>query len=533
MTDTPNFLFIMTDQLHAGWLGCAGHPVVKTPNIDALAAQGTRFTQFHVATPVCMPNRASLMTGRMPSVHGLRYNGCTLPERAHTFVDVLRAGGYATASIGKSHLQPFTEVPPDAWTAAPAGPISQAWQAETGDYGKEAPDRYRANAAYEFPTPYYGFDHVDVVTGHGDQAGGHYQHWFRQKHPKDWQALTDRANQLPHSYTCPQAYRTPIPADSYPTAYIRDRAKDYLTTRAAQPDPFFAFVSFHDPHHPFNPPGKYWDMYDPDDFPLPGAYEDHDNPPPPLVDAHQAMQAGKGPVTPQTAFMAPERQLREAMALTAGMITMIDDAVGEIVQTLKDTGQFDNTVIIFNSDHGDYLGDCGLLLKGAWARDSINRVPMIWSDPATRQGQGQNQDRGQDRSRVSDALASTIDLSATILDRAGLAPYFGIQGQSFLPCLSTDTGHRDALFIEYNDGVRRMGFDTPARMRSLLTQDWQLSVYRDQSWGELYDRKADPTQTTNLWDEPDLGHVRAMLFEQMTHHLIAQMDEAPLATRLA
>ena len=108
----PNFLFIMTDQHRWDWLGCAGHPVVKTPNIDALAAAGTRFGNFHVTSPVCMPNRASFMTGRYPSTHGLRYNGCVLPANTNCFTDVLAAAGYRTASIGKSHLQPFTSHPP-------------------------------------------------------------------------------------------------------------------------------------------------------------------------------------------------------------------------------------------------------------------------------------------------------------------------------------------------------------------------------------------------------------------------------------
>ena len=95
----PNFLLFITDQHRADWLGCYGHPVVKTPNIDALAARGTRFDDFHVALPVCMPNRASLLTGRYPSVHGLRHNGCVLSERANTFVDVLAAGAAGIAVI--------------------------------------------------------------------------------------------------------------------------------------------------------------------------------------------------------------------------------------------------------------------------------------------------------------------------------------------------------------------------------------------------------------------------------------------------
>ncbi|MBT6431220.1 MAG: sulfatase-like hydrolase/transferase, partial [Rhodospirillaceae bacterium] len=102
MTNRPNFLFFITDQQRADWLGCYGHPILKTPHIDAIAGQGTVFDNFYVASPVCMPNRASLLTGRYPTVHGLRYNGCVLPTSAVTFVDLLAAAGYHTASIGKS-----------------------------------------------------------------------------------------------------------------------------------------------------------------------------------------------------------------------------------------------------------------------------------------------------------------------------------------------------------------------------------------------------------------------------------------------
>lgn len=518
MTQRPNFLYIMVDQMRADWMGCAGHKVVKTPNIDALAAQGTRFTQMHVASPVCMPNRASFMTGRFPSVHGLRYNGCKFPQNANTFVDVLRASGYATASIGKSHLQPFTPIPAERQGEGEQGPIEEAWANDTRDYGHEAPDKFDADTRYEFPKPYYGFDHVDVVTGHGDVAKGHYYQWFREKH-SDWKALIDRDNELPHDYTCPQAFRTPIPEDSYPTAYIRDRACDYL--KAQKGDPFFAFVSFSDPHHPFNPPGKYWDMYDPDDFEVPTNYEDHKNPPPPLQDAYETLKKAGRTKTLQTAFMASDRHVREAMALSAGMLTMIDDALGEIIAALKESGQFDNTVIIFNSDHGDYMGDFNMLLKGAWALDSINRVPMIWSDPDGR------------AAGTSDALASTVDISATILERAGIKPYWGMQGQSFLSCLTGGEGLRQSVFIEYNDGLARSGFEKPARVRSVVTQDWQLSVYKDQDWGELYDRRTDQRQTHNLWDDADHAGVRAKMFELLTAHLINQMDESPRSERLA
>jgi len=510
----------MVDQHRADWLGCYGHPVVKTPNIDALAASGTRFDEFHVATPICMPNRASFMTGRMPSVHGLRYNGCTLSTRANTFVDVLKSSGYTTASIGKSHLQPMTAMEARHPDAGLNGPIKDAWKTDEGNYGNEEPKRYMETERFDFPTPYYGFDHIDMVTAHGDKAGGHYKQWFKKQYP-DWEALHDPANELAHDYTCPQAYRTPIPEEGYSSSYIRDRAKEYLSGRKSDDQPFYAFVSFPDPHHPFNPPGKYWDMYDPNDFELPSRYEDHKNPPLPLVDAKKYFDESGGQPTPQHAFMTTDREVQEAMALTAGMITMIDDAVGEIIQSLKDSGQYENTVIIFNSDHGDYLGDFNMLLKGPWATRSIHRVPMIWSDPSSRTG------------RVTPALASTIDISATILDRAGVDPYFGIQGQSFLPCIHDANEHRDSLLIEFNDGFARNGFDTSARVRTIVNKDWQLSVYKGEDWGELYDLTNDPLQTSNLWDSVEHASIKAGLFEELTDLLIGQMDESPQSSRLA
>lgn len=262
-------------------------------------------------------------------------------------------------------------------------------------------------------------------------------------------------------------------------------------------------------------------MYDPEDFELLTRFDDHKNPPPPLKEAREVFETVGRQKTPQTAFMAPDREVREAMALTAGMITMIDDAVGEIIAALKEAGQYDNTVIVFNADHGDYMGDFNMLLKGAWATRSINRVPMIWSDPDSRSA------------RATSALASTIELSATILDRAGVDPYFGMQGQSFLPCVHGSAKHRDSLLIEFNDGLTRMGFDAPARVRTLITDRWQFSFYRGQDWGEIYDLQNDPRQTHNLWSDTAYREIKGELFETLTDHLIGQMDESPRSSRMA
>ncbi len=521
MSGHPNFLFIMTDQQRADWMSCSGHPVLRTPNIDAIASSGTRFRNFYATSPVCMPNRATFMTGRYPTTHGLRYNGCTLSTRANTFVDVLAAGGYHTAAIGKSHLQPMTAFPPLNPDAAETGPIPEAWRDDGGYYEQEEPGRYNADDWYEFQTPYYGYQHVDMVTEHGDKCGGHYRQWFKQRAP-NWRALHDKANQLSHNYTCPQAYRTPIPEALYPTAFVKERTIEYLQGRVGQTEPFFAFVSFPDPHHPFNPPGKYWDLYQPDQFSLDLPYEAHRNPTPPMRFIREGWESGAGQFSPQTATMASEQQLKEAMALTAGMMAMIDDAVGDIMAALKSMGLYENTVVCFNADHGDYLGDFNMLLKGAMPFRSITRVPMIWSDPADRTG------------RTSDALAATIDLPATILARAGLKPFHGMQAQSFLDVVSGESDtHRDHLFIEYNDGGPRLGFKTPSRVKSVVTAQYRFTIYKDETWGELYDLKNDPFETHNLWDEPGSAGAKAEMSLLLNHSLADLMDESPRAARRA
>lgn len=517
----PNFLFFITDQHRADYLGCAGHPVLRTPHIDALAGRGARFDRFFVASPMCMPNRATLLTGRYPSAHGLRHNGNHLSHRATTFVEVLRQGGYRTALIGKSHVQPMTSSPAfprvDPKTL---GLLDEAWKDDGGDYDEEMPERYAGADPYAIKLPYYGYDHVDMVTNHGDQAHGHYDQWLRAQ-SREAAAWRERANQLPHDYVCPQAVRTPIPEELYPTAFIRDRAVEWLGSMKGEEQPFFAFVSFPDPHHPFTPPGRYWDLYKPEQFAARLPFEAHRNPIPPLRWARDRMLDNTQDTLAQTAFMATEREAREAMALTCGMIAMVDDAVGAIMEALRASGQADDTVVIFNADHGDYLGDFGLMLKGAPPLRSIVNVPFIWSDPARPQA------------CVRHALASTADLAPTIIARAGLKPYWGIQGKSLLPAIDEDACVHDDVLIEFQDSGPRFGFATPAFVRSLVTDTHRITLYKGETWGELYDLTQDPDETFNLWDEPDHAGLRARLTEQLAHAMMDAVDQSPRAVRRA
>lgn len=208
MIERPNFLFIITDQLRADHLGCYGNRTIRTPAIDSLAARGVAFDRFYVASPVCQPNRATLMTGRMPSLHGVRHNGISLSLNANTFVDLLRSAGWRTALIGKSHLQNMTGMPtvapkpqvPMGYRAPPTG-FDEAEKEDFADpaYEQENAREWDRNPSRAFRLPYYGFDHVELCSGHATEVHGTYTGWLRERRP-DGDRLRGPENQIPHGY---------------------------------------------------------------------------------------------------------------------------------------------------------------------------------------------------------------------------------------------------------------------------------------------------------------------------------------------
>lgn len=531
MSERPNFVLFITDQHRADYLSCYGHPVLKTPHVDSIAARGVSFDRFYVATPVCMPNRATLMTGRMPSVHGVRSNGMPLSLRANTFVDALRAGGYATALIGKSHLQNFTgfgpilkRPPPRERDRALADEFAEALKPvnDEGPYDQELPSRWSAGRDFTMQLPFYGFEHVDLCTDHGDRVGGHYYVWLKAQRP-DADALRDPKNQVPHDYACPQAIRTAVPEELYPTRYVAEKACAWLDRRttARQDKPFFLMVSFPDPHHPFTPPGRYWSMYRPDDMALPPSF-DHGNRPlaRPVAWALEQRARGAAELAGQAAFAVDEREAREAMALSCGMIAMIDDCVGMVLARLAASGLADDTVVIFTTDHGDYLGDHRLLLKGPAHYDGVTHVPFIWAEP------------GRRPARRSDGLSGTLDIAPTILDRARIAPYNGVQGESLLPMIDGEPSAtaRDCLVIEDDQQRATLGFAAPPRLRTLITQRYRMTIAHGDRYGELYDRQTDPHEMDNLFDDAAHRAVRAELMERLAYREMALADRSPLPT---
>jgi arylsulfatase A-like enzyme len=524
----PNFLLFITDQHRADFLGCYGHPVLRTPHIDSIAARGTAFDRFYVASPVCQPNRASLMTGRMPSVHDVRSNGISLSMNAVTFVDLLRDAGYKTALVGKSHLQNFTPHPPivkrpspRAGFHEPSAGLTQALRDHLEDpkYEQETPGYWTRPGAH-VQTPFYGFDHVTLVRAHGDEPGGDYDRWLEARDPKAKNLLGPN-NSLPHDYKVPQAYRTAIPEELYATAFLGDRACAYLD-QAKDAAPFFLMVSFPDPHHPFNPPGKYWDMYTPEQFPVPEAFSRNDWTPPALVqNIIKEREAGKANLTGMGTIGVSAREAQEARALTCGMIACIDDAIGTVLKALDRSGRRDDTVVIFTSDHGDHLGDHRLMLKGAEQYQSIVRVPFIWSDP-----------QKATQPKRTDALASTMDIGTTVLERAKIEPASGMQAKSFLPVFD-GRAVRDSVFIQYDHQAPSAGTNVPPRVHTLIDGRYRLSVFEGTGWGELYDLKNDPGEFENLWDDPAHAKTRAHMTEKLLLVEIEHVDRVPLPTRRA
>lgn len=524
----PNLLLFITDQHRVDYLGCYGHPILRTPHIDSIAARGIRFDRFYVATPVCMPNRATLMTGRMPSVHGARSNGLPLSLRANTFVDALRAAGYATALVGKSHLQNFTDQPP-ILKRPPASPgiqvldssFAEAYKSPfDGSYDQEHPKRWEAGHDFSMQLPFYGFEHVDLCTAHGDQVGGHYYAWLKSRR-SDADGLRDHRKQLPHDYICPQAFRTPIPEELYPTAYVADKSCEWLDryTAGKRDRPFFLMTSFPDPHHPFTPPGRYWSMYDPQDMVLPASFWPGNRKlARPVSWAVEQRETGKADTAGQAAFAVNEREAREAMALSCGMIAMIDDAIGRVLGRLAACELADNTVVIFTTDHGDFLGDHRLLLKGPAHYESITHVPFIWAEP------------GKRAARSTDMLAGTVDIAPTILDRANVQPYNGIQGVSLLSILEgvNATITRDSMVIEDDQQRAVFGLPSGSRLRTLITQRWRMTIAQDDSYGELYDLQIDPHEMENLFEDSAHQGVRAELMEKLAYRQMELSDRSPL-----
>ncbi|WP_426003151.1 sulfatase family protein [Paenarthrobacter sp. NyZ202] len=524
----PNVLFIIADQLRADHLGFGGNSTVRTPNLDALAARSLVFNNATVANPTCMPNRASLMTGRWPSAHGTRCNGITLDPFTQTVPGSLASSGYRTVGVGKLHHQNmgWEFEPHQAEEIRSTDPLLLDRTVGDAHSRNLAPgwDQWENREAHDqrfiaLPADYYGYQHVDLVIGHGDRPGGHYVHWARER-GVDPETLGGPARSSSTYGGWDQVYQTAIPAEAHPTSYVSEKAIEHLKDAAGQDQPFFMFVSFPDPHHPFSPPAGYADLYEPASMPLPLGFEqDHGASP----DHIRTMVERRGEPNPDPTmtWSATEEQYRHAAAAQFGLITMMDEHIGRILDELGRQGLADDTIIVFTSDHGDLFGDHGLMLKHFVHYRAVTNVPLVVHVPDGIKGR-------------SDALVSSADLAPTLLELTGSSTYRGIQGRSLVPLLHGLAGsHRDAVLVEEEQPFGLEGLPGPVRMRTVITAEGRLTRYFGTEIAELYDHRSDPGELVNLAGDPSASGLEDRLLRAMVEEMAAMADEGTAPTAAA
>ena len=508
-----NVLLVITDQQRADHVGFGGNRVLKTPNLDSLASHGMRFDRAFVANPICMPNRSTIFTGRLPSVHGTRYNGIPLDWSANTFARVLRGAGYDTAYFGKCHLQNMGNNPdilkrvlsgPE--TDASASPYPSGWDTW------ELSERHRAERI-ELPPDFYGFDHVDLTVEHADVVSGHYYQWLLDQ-GVDPTKIQGPQNALPYeAKTARQIWKTAVPEELYPTEYVTRQTVEFVQGRSGSTTPFLAVCSYPDPHHPFTPPGKYFDLYDPREIRLPDTFDDpHDRSMPHIrrmLEHRGSQRMGMQPFSPT------EEQYREMAAVEYGSIAMIDAGIGRILGALEASGHRDDTIVVFTSDHGDMFGDHSLMLKASMHYEGCIRVPLVIDAPGRPGGS-------------CGSLVSSLDLAQTVLDLTGQPEYRGMQGVSLAPLLDDpNTTVRDHVLIEEDQMFDLARIGQPLRMRTLMTQEGRLTLYRGSDDGELFDLRRDPEERSNLYAEDSGRRLRVEMTERLAGLLMEYADESP------
>lgn len=517
MSGVRGVVVFVADQVRADHLGFGGGPMA-TPHLDGLADTGLVFDRAYAANPTCMPNRATIATGRWPMAHGTRTNGVTLDWDAETFMRAMQRDGWHTAAAGKLHFQtmgwPYEgEQLADMRRYNPENldasmPDAAPRRRPAGWDDSERADLHRA-AYLPMPPDYYGFDHVDLVVGHGPTPSGHWPHWARERglDPEMVRTMADPASVAGWD----QIFRPAVPVELHPTTYVTEKSLDRLEQFAATDEPFLLFVSYPDPHHPFAPPGDYWGRIDPASVVLPDTFYDaHEGSP-----AHvrqMIAERGRPAEDPTLTWSPTAEQYREALAAELGLIALMDDSIGRILQRITDLGLADDTAVVFTADHGDMFGDHGLMLKHFVHYRAVTRVPLVIRMPGAATGR-------------SDALVSSADLAPTLLDLGGLPRWRGIQGASLAPVLDGRTAQvRSRLLIEEDQPFGLAGMPGPVRMRTLLTETARLTTYGRPGTRELYDHESDPDELTNLAQEGEGLPLLHSLTQDLAEELVDLAD---------
>jgi len=433
--DRPNVLVLYTDQQRFDTLGCTGNPHIHTPHLDALAATGACFSHAYCNCPVCMPSRQSMLSGQYPSAVGTTCNGIEMPLNIPIIPSILAPYGYATANLGKLHF-----------------------------LNHSARD-------HREPHPTYGFDRLVVSDEPGcyDDA---YIKWVERQAPEmieacrcstppAWQGMPVLKH--PRKTTTPYLFEGPEHLTH--SAFVADETIRFIRDSADRP--FFAIAGFYAPHCPLNPPQRFVDMYRQDDMPLP------------IMNEGENVQGLSGD------------EWRKVVTYYYALISHVDDQAGRILRALDDLDLRDNTIVIFTADHGEHLGDHGLVAKGPPGLDSCARVPLIISYPARLAALG-----------VREEMVEAVDIAPTLLDLCGVQVPPVMQGRSLAPLLEERPyTPRNSAFIEY-----RVPFGVS--WKTVVTHNAKYCL-SNEGREQLYDLGHDPHELRNVAEGPAYAHLKA------------------------
>lgn len=477
----PNILLITSDQQHWNTLG-AFNQEISTPNLDRLVREGTAFTRAYCPNPTCTPTRASIITGQYPSQHGAWTLGTKLLEDRHVVGDDFAKAGYRTALIGKAHFQPLYGT--EEFPSLESYPILQDlefWQ--------------------QFDERFYGFDHVELARNHTNEAhvGQHYASWMEEKDCANWREyfLPPTGTMDPdkkHTWELPEKYH-------YNT-WIAERTNAQLEQYHHAGENFFLWASFFDPHPPYLVPEPWDMMYDPNQLMIPQLVPGELNDKPPHFRMTQEKQpdfsylkeTGKG-IHGYHSHLKSETERKKLVATYYGMISLMDKYIGRILDKLDQLNLTNDTVVVFTTDHGHFFGQHGLQAKGGFMYEDLIRLPFVVRWPGR-----------VPAGHVSDAIQSLVDLAPTFLSLTGIPIPHSMTGVNQSKVwLGEQSEARDHAICEFRHEP------TTIHQKTYVDHRYKITVYYNQTYGEIFDLENDPNELRNLWDSPDHAALKSEL----------------------
>jgi arylsulfatase len=467
----PNILWICADQQRWDTIRALGNPHIRTPHLDRLCAEGMAFERAYCQSPVCTPSRASFLTGLYPSATHANRNGAVYfpaNERVQLITRRLATAGYECGLVGKLHL------------ASP-------W------HGEEA----RVDDGYT----HWRYSHSPYRRQHGRNQ---YHAWLAAK------GLALESVFEPGNSDAFARYRPDLPPELHQSAWCAGMAEEFVRTPRTRP--WLLSVNPFDPHPPFDAPDSHARRYDPASLPPPlFRPEDLEN---------QARLAG---AFFQHAPAQPGPVEQRDKASYYGMVELLDEQLGRILTAVDESGQGENTLVIFMSDHGEMLGDHGLSHKGCRFYEGLVHVPLILRWPGR-----------VPTGRRCRALVELVDLAPTLAEIAGVTP-FRCHGRLLQPLIEgacPDESHRASVRCEYYDALNMHAPASPQEHVAAwgtmhFDGRYKLSVYHGLEWGELYDLAADPDEFRNLWAEPSMQEVRHRAMRAAFDATVRAADPGP------